>query len=252
MKSSTTSLLLIMVLSSLVCLGGCVSLNPKDIEAFKKPNKAVVSMDKYILEPADQIILICPAIPEITNLPQQTIRPDGKVSFPNIGDVEVAGKTPLEASEIFKEKFSKLYTLVGDHPIDVRVALYQSCVYYVLGQVDRPGPRLISGRGTALRAVSEANPTVLAWTDRIRVVRPSRDPNAPPKIFELQWRRMASYGEIEKDVLLQEGDIIYVPPTVLASIAMKIEEFVRPLTRAFAGASAVSTPISPSTGGLSY
>jgi len=235
-------LLLISILSLIVCLSGCTSYNPKDIEAFKKPWKVDVSEDKYILQPADQVVAICPLIPEINNLPQQTIRPDGKISFPNIGDVEVAGKTPLEASDILREKFSKLYNMTGEHPIDVRIALFQSSMYYVLGQVDRPGPRLVSGRSTTLRALALSNPNVLAWGDRIQVIRPSHDPAAQPKIFELKWGPMAAHGDTSKDVLLQDGDIIYVPPTILASIALKIEEFVRPITRAFAGASTVTGP----------
>jgi len=62
-----------------------------------------------------------------------------------------------------------------------------------------------------------------------------RDKNIKPKIFEVNYSRMVVHGDASKDVLLQEGDIIYVPPTVLAAFAMKIEEFIRPLARAFAG-----------------
>jgi polysaccharide export outer membrane protein len=248
---STNLLLLIAMLSFVVCVSGCFSSNPKDIAAFKRPWEVKVSEDKYILNPADQILVICPLIPEINNLPQQTIRPDGKVSFPVVGDVEVAGMTPIEAADLLRDKFTRLYNMTGEHPIDVRIALYQSSVYYVIGQVDRPGPRLISGRSTALRALAEANPNVLAWGDRIQVIRPSNDAAVKPKIFEIKWDPMVAHGDASKDVLLQPGDIIFVPPTVLAAIAMKIEEFVRPLTRAFAGASTV-TAISPTTGALSY
>jgi hypothetical protein len=52
---------------------------------------------------------------------------------------------------------------------------------------------------------------------------------------------MSAHGEINKDVLLQEGDVIYVPPTVLAAIAMKIEEIIRPIARAFAGVNIVQS-----------
>ena len=41
---------------------------------------------------------------------------------------------------------------------------------------------------------------------------------------------------------LEDGDIIYVPPTVLAAAAMKIEEFIRPIARAFSGYYLMSTP----------
>jgi hypothetical protein len=72
--------------------------------------------------------------------------------------------------------------------------------------------------------------------NRIQVIRPSRDKNVKPKIFEVNFDRMGAHGEMSKDVLLQEGDVIFVPPTILAAIAMKIEEFVTPLGRALSGA----------------
>ena len=83
---------------------------------------------------------------------------------------------------------------------------------------------------------------MLAWIERIQVIRPSRDENVKAKIFEVNFDRMAAHGEASKDVLLQEGDIIYVPPTVMAAAALKIEEFIRPIARAFSGYYITTTP----------
>jgi hypothetical protein len=46
---------------------------------------------------------------------------------------------------------------------------------------------------------------------------------------------MMAHGDTTKNVLLEEGDVIYVPPTVLGWMALKIEEFIRPIARAFSG-----------------
>lgn len=126
-----------------------------------------------------------------------------------------------------------LYALTGEHPIDVRVVVYRSRMYYVLGEVHFPGPRESTGRDTVLTALSEARPSVLGWISRIQVIRPSEDENVDPKIFELDYEKMIAHGDTSQNVLLQEGDIVFVPPTVLAAIAMKVEEFVRPIARAF-------------------
>jgi hypothetical protein len=75
----------------------------------------------------------------------------------------------------------------------------------------------------------------MAWEERVQVIRPSADEDVRPKIFEVNFDRMITHGDTSKDVLLQEGDIIYVPPTVLAAMAMKIEEFIQPIARAFSG-----------------
>lgn len=234
----------LLAITFIAFLGGCFSSNPKDIEAFKKPYEADVTMDKYILQPADEILVISPTVTEL-NLVQQRIRPDGKVSFPNVGEIDAAGKTPKEVAVLLRDHVAKLYTVSGEYPIDVRIAVFHSKVYYVLGQVDKPGPKPYTGRDLALRAIAEANPNVMAWGDRIQVIRPSEFPGVKPRIFELPWDPMVAHGDASKDVLLQEGDIIFVPPTVLAGIALKLEEFLTPVGRAFSTVWVVNNATDP-------
>jgi hypothetical protein len=77
----------------------------------------------------------------------------------------------------------------------------------------------------------------MAWGDRVQVIRPSGDPNSPgPKIFEASYGRMVVNGDLSKNVLLQEGDIVWVPPTVLGWVSLKLEELITPIARAFNGA----------------
>ncbi len=229
-------------------LTGCFSSNPKDIEAFIKPQQVNVTAEKYILQPPDEIEIHCARVPEL-NMQRQRIRPDGKVSFENIGEFMAAGKTPAELSESMQKQMSSMYTLVGDKPIEVRIMAFQSKVYYVLGQVYFPGPKVYSGRDSVLTALSVTQPNPMAWIKRIQVIRPSDDLSVRPKIFEVDFDRMAAHGDITKNVLLQEGDVIFVPPTVLAAAAMTIEEFIRPITRAFSGVGAVQGGLNPYVGG---
>lgn len=221
-------------------LTGCFSSHPKDIEAFLKPHQASVTADKYVLQPPDEIEVHCARIPEL-NLQRQRIRPDGKVSFENIGEFIAAGKTPAELATSMQKQMSTLYTLVGDQPIEVRVIAFKSKVYYVLGQVYVPGPKVYSGRDSVLTALAESQPNPMAWLERVQVIRPSADKSVKPKIFEVNFDRMSAHGNTTKNVLLQEGDVIYVPPTVLAAIGMKIEEIIRPIARAFAGVNIVQS-----------
>lgn len=234
MKCSRTTIWMILSLLT-VSLTGCFSSNPKDIKAFLMPNKVDVSARNYTLHPPDEIEIHCAAVPEI-DLQRQQIRPDGKVSFEAVGEIYTAGKTPAQVANELRGKILELYQVEGDNPIDVRVVAFRSKRIYVLGQVANPGAQIYSGRDTVLGALALAgSPTVLAWVERIQVIRPSGTKNVKPKIFEFNFDRAAAHGDATKDVLLQEGDIIYVPPTVLAAAGMKIEEFIRPIARAFSG-----------------
>jgi len=216
-------------------LTGCYSANPKDIQAFLKPYEVNVTAENYILQPPDEIEIRCSKVPEL-NMQNQRIRPDGKVSFEGLGEFEVAGKTPKEVAAMLEKKAIELYTLVGDQPIDVRIIVYASKVFYVLGQVNRPGPKVYTGRDSVLSSLAWAQPNPMAWEQRTQVIRPSVDKNVKPKIFAVNYKRMIVHGDTSKDVLLEEGDIIYVPPTIFAAVALKLEEVLRPIARAFSGA----------------
>lgn len=248
----TNAAFVVIILVSMVGLTGCFSSHPKDIEAFLKPHQTQVTADKYVLQPPDEIEVHCARVPEI-DAQRQRIRPDGKVSFENVGEFVAAGKTPLELAHDMRQKLSSLYMLIGEEPIEVRIMMFRSKVFYVLGQVNIPGPKVYSGRDTVLTAIAEAQLNPMAWVERIQVIRPSADASVRPRIFEVNFDRMSAHGDATKNVLLQEGDVIYVPPTVLSAIAMKVEEVVRPIARAFSGVYTVQTATgtNPSVGSSS-
>ena len=229
------------LLTILFCLTGCFSSHPKDIEAFTVPTVTNVTAENYILQPPDEIEIRCSKVPEI-HLQSQKIRPDGKVTFEGLGEIHAAGKTPKELTGLLHEKILLLYALAGEHPIDVQIVMYKSKFYYVLGQVFFPGPKICTGRDTVLKAIAASRPSTLAWIERIQVIRPSLDPNVKPRIFELNFDKMAAHGDLSKNVLLEEGDIIFVPPTVLAAIGLKVEELVSPIGRAFSTVNIVQGP----------
>lgn len=227
-------------------IGGCYSPNPEDIQAWVKPHEVDVTAEYYVIQPPDTIEIVASQVPEI-HLQSQQVRPDGKVSFESLGEIDVAGKTPSEVSDVLQEQVKTLYTLPGDHPIDVRIAVYASKAYYVLGQVARSGPRNYTGRDSLLTALATAQPTPTAWEERVQVIRPSIMEDDLPRIFEVDYKEMIVKGDISKDVLLEEGDIVYVPPTILASVGMVLEEFITPVARAFYGYYLVQNP--PGAGG---
>ena len=218
-----------------VSLTGCFSSNPKNLKAFLMPGKVDVSTRNYILHPPDEIEIHCSSVPEI-DMQRQQVRPDGRIGFEAVGELYAVGKTPAQVADELRTKILELYQVEGDHPVDVRVVAFRSKRIYVFGQVGSPGAQVYTGRDTVLGAIALAgSPTILAWKERIQVIRPSANKNVKAKIYEFNFDRAAAHGDATKDVLLQEGDIIYVPPTILAAAAMLIEEFMRPIARSFSG-----------------
>ncbi len=224
---------------AIIFLTGCFSSRPEDIQSFQFPNETQVTTDEYILQPPDSVTIISTKIPLLRGAETapgltQVIKPDGTISLEDIGQIPVAGKTPRQVADMIAQKLSALYKLAGDYPIDVQV-VNRSKFYYVVGQVERPGAYAFTGRDSALQAIAKAIPTTLAWKEKVQVIRPAANPNERSLVFNLDFKKMAEQGRMHQNVLLQEGDVIYVPPTILASIGLTLQEIVGPI---FTGGSA--------------
>jgi len=153
---SYTRVLVIVILTLItIILTGCFSSNSKDIEAYLKPRQVNVTADTYVLRPPDEVEVYCSKVPEIHGQ-RQRIRPDGKISFESIGEIEAAGRTVAEVSNMMRIKVLELYRLEGKQPIDVRIVAYRSKFFYVLGEVYLPGPKVYTGRDRVLHALAEA------------------------------------------------------------------------------------------------
>ena len=216
-----------------VLLSGCFAARAEDVEAFLAPDQADVTGEDYIIQPPDRITVIASNIPELSGVSSQLgqtqdIRPDGMISYEKIGEIPVAGKTPRQVAELIAQRLADLYKLTGDYPIDVRVN-NQSKLYYVLGQVRQPGAKIFTGRETTLSALAKAIPTDFAWKEQIQVIRPSRIEGERSRIFRLDYRDMVIRGRTDQIVLLEEGDIIYVPPTVFAALGITVGEILGPI-----------------------
>lgn len=234
------------IVGLLLTTAGCFQADEKNLKEFTYPTQADVTSEQYILQPPDSVTVICSTVPELAGVgsmlgQSQVIRPDGMISFERVGEIPVAGKTPRQVAEIIAQKLSSLYQLTGDNPVEVRVD-NKSKYYYMVGMINNPGAKIFTGRETTLSAIAKAVPTTLAWKDQVQVIRPSTDPTQPSKVFRLDYRKMSEQGDMNKNVLLQEGDVIYVPPTILASIGLTVQEIVGPILSGGRAYQAFATP----------
>ena len=195
-----------------------------NMSAFIHDHEAQVSASDYRVQPPDSIEISAAAAPELDG-EVQFVRQDGKVSLRLVGEVEVAGLTPVEISRKLESLLAAYYR---DPKVSVRLGNAQSKKYYVFGQVGSRGAHHYSGRDTVLSAVSAANPSPIACLDLVKIIRPSHDP-AKRVEMTVDCNRMLKHGELEQNVYLQEGDIVYVPPTVLGWIGLRFGELLFPV-----------------------
>ncbi len=204
-----------------------------ELVAFLRAHDAAVSTGDYRVHPPDQLTIHAPGAPEIDGT-TETVRADGKLVLRLVGEVDVAGLNTHEISDKIREQLSRYYV---DPEVATEVTGYYSKQYFIFGEVHRPGPKHYTGRDTLLRALAEAQPTFLAWRSQIRVVRPSPDEQGR-KVITVDLEKMVRGGDVTQNVLLQEGDIIEVPPTPLAWLGLRVRELlypVEPAIRSYVG-----------------
>ncbi len=203
---------------------GCSS-SDQEVNAFLHEWEATVSAAEYRIQPPDEIEISADKAPEIDG-EQQTVRQDGKVSLRLLGDVAIAGLTPAETSAKIESLLSRYYV---DPHVNTRVKGRLSKRYYVFGQVGRPGAHPYTGRDTLLHVLSIAQPTFLAWKSQVKVIHPSHE-DGQRKVMTVNVDKIMKQGRLEQNVLLEEGDIVYVPATPMAWVGLRLREVLWPVS----------------------
>jgi protein involved in polysaccharide export with SLBB domain len=204
-------------------LAGCASAHDQLVD-FLHAHEVEVSTGHYVVRPPDAISIHSPDVPEIDGA-GQVIRPDGKIVLRLVGEVDVAGLTTEEIAAKLKTLLARYYV---EPEVMIEVSGYRSQYYYIFGEVGGAGPRPCTGRDTLLKALAEAQPTFLAWSSQITVMRPSTD-GGEAKRITVNLDRMVKEGDLSQDILLQEGDVIQVPPTPMAWMGHRIRELLYPV-----------------------
>src|SRR3954470_18749823 len=180
----------------------------------------------YRVQPPDVLLIQARKMSELKE-ERVTVRPDGKISLNLLGDVLVADMTPAEISRKLRQLALKYYEKESAE-VFVTVVEFKSKVVYVFGQVDEPGIRPFTGRDTLLDMLGQARLNENAWPQKIVIVRPNDDPSVHQKVtvdVKVMWQT----GDMKDNFMLEEGDVIYVPPSPLAQANTTFTKLLSPL-----------------------
>lgn len=135
------------------------------------------------------------------------VQEDGSIDFPLIGRLIVRGKTQAELAALLEAKLGDGY-LRGPH-VTVILTSRENLEVSVLGEVARPGTFPYVEKLTLVQAISDAGGlTEQAQVRRVKLTR--KGPNGTGT-YEVSVKAITD-GRAE-DILLQPGDIIFVPVT---------------------------------------
>lgn len=134
------------------------------------------------------------------------VRPDGGISFPLVGDIQVSGRTPLEVQDEIR---SRLARYVPDAEVTVSVEKISGYTIFVLGEVNEPGQHTLGRYVDVVQALTLAGGTTpYAAESKIRVLRRQ---DGQEVVFSVNFNDIKRGRKLQQNIILQSGDVVVVP-----------------------------------------
>lgn len=135
------------------------------------------------------------------------VRPDGKISFPLLGDMQASGRS---VEDLRAEMESKIGEFIHGAPVTVMLLEARSARVSVVGKVQKPGVFPMDGPMSVLQALAMAGGmTPYASTGSVRVIR--TDEGGAQRFIPFDYDLVAGGKGLEQNVSLQPGDVVLVP-----------------------------------------
>ena len=141
---------------------------------------------------------------------EATIRPDGTITMPLVGDMKAAGETPSALKAVIKTRLADFVKLQGTE-ISVAVKEWRSYRFTVQGEVVKTGMYTSEEYVTVADALALAGgPTRFAKRSQIVLMR--KDPKTKEiRRIPFDYELLASGRRPDMNIFVLPGDTIYVP-----------------------------------------
>ena len=176
----------------------------------------------YIMCPGDQLQVVVYRHTDISSPLNSTpyiVRPDGKVTFPLIGDIDVTGKT---VTEFTRQLEVSLAEYLVRPQVSVNILKLGTTRVYVLGEVKKPGLYELEKSHRVLDALGKAEGfTEKAAKKKIFLIRKGAE---EPVLVNIN--NFLKKSDQSQNYVLNEGDCLYLTSNGKINIVRDIMPFV--------------------------
>jgi protein involved in polysaccharide export with SLBB domain len=175
-----------------------------------EPVKTGPVPDDYTLGPGDQVIVVLTG--QVEQSYERTVGPEGWIVLPEVGRINVSGRTMAELNDVMFRELSRAYSGItrGDDAttdFDVTLGTLRTNQIFVIGEVERPAAYELSALGTAMTALYRAGGPARSGSFREAVVRRADTVAARLDLYDYMVE-----GDASSDIHLRQGDVVFVPP----------------------------------------
>lgn len=134
------------------------------------------------------------------------VRPDGKFSFPLIGEIAAMS---MSAVDLQKEVTQRLRKYIPDPVVTVVVEKVSSYRIYVIGEVKNSGQYQVGQYLDVVQALALAGGlTAYAAENKIKILRRE---NGVETVIPFEYGKIKAGGDLKQNIILKRGDVVIVP-----------------------------------------
>lgn len=167
--------------------------------------------EDYIMTPGDQLQIYVLGHPDISSTRANTdsaytVRPDGKLNFPLVGEIDINGLTVYEFTQLLTKELSEY---IINPKITVNVAKLGTTRVFVMGEVSKQGMHELTKSHRVLDALGAAGGfTQKAAKKNIYLVRNVGTPEE--NVQKINILNYMKKGDMSQNLVLQEGDCLFL------------------------------------------
>jgi polysaccharide biosynthesis/export protein len=185
-------------------MSSCSLFSPAPVRQTIVPRTAAKDVAPYTIGKDDELEIVVWNQPQLSG--KAIVASDGTIAMPLIGRVPAAGQTP-DALKADLEKRYERY--VHGANATVRVTNPASHVFYVLGEVNKPGVYQLHSGEVLSQALAEAGGFgEYADPSKIRILRHRESETV---VLTVNYNVVRSGGDVSADVPVEPGDTVSVP-----------------------------------------
>jgi len=168
------------------------------------PAAAPVVPDDYVIGPEDVIGVLFWRDADMSG--DLTVRPDGVITLPLIGDVRAAGLKPDQLKEQIQSAAGKYVT---DPNVTIVLRQLNSRKVFITGEVTTPGAYPLAGPRTVMQLISLAG-GLTEYADKANVTI-IRHEQGRTRSLKFNYKDVSQGKKVEQNILLLPGDTVVVP-----------------------------------------
>ena len=174
---------------------------------------------RYRITPGDVIELRFPFVPELDQT--LAVQPDGYVTLREHGDMRVQGRTVPELRIQLLEAYEPI---VREPVFTVVLREFEKPYFVAAGEITRPGRYDLRGATTLTQALAYAGGLTSAGKSS-EVVLFRNHTEDTVSVKQIDVKKMYDKRNLSEDPLLQPGDTVYIPKSLLGKLQPILSKF---------------------------